>query len=170
MSFWLWRGLVELGDAGGFGAAAAAELSAHALDAEGDADVDGADHDFLGDAVEGLHGGAALSVGVEGADGFGEAGEADDVVGADAGEFGDAADAAHADVFDVFGGDLGVAAEQFLEDLDADVVEAGGGECAAAAAREGGADAVDDHYVLEFHWGFPSVRRGAPFGASWRRV
>ncbi len=92
--------LVEFGDAGGLAARSAAERAAHALDAEGDAAIGGADHDRLSDAVERLHARSALAVGVDCRDFGGQAGQVGDRIGADAGKFAGAADVAHGDILD----------------------------------------------------------------------
>ena len=131
--------------------AAAAERASHALDAEGDAAVAGADGDRLRDAVQRLHAGAALAVRVEGADLGREAGEARDVVRADEDQLAGAHDVAEADVLDEPGADLGVALHQGAYDGGGRFIEAGGDELAAAAASEGGAGAIDEDYVLLLH-------------------
>ena len=150
-------GLIEGGEAVAL-AAAAAELAPHALRAHGDADLRRADHDALGDAVQGLHAAAALPRHVEGADGFRQAGQPGHVVAPEAAELRDAAHVAEADLLDLGGVELRVALQERLQHLDADLVQAGRGEAAASTLRERRAHAVDQYYVLQIHCRSPLFR------------
>ncbi|MEZ4482394.1 MAG: hypothetical protein R3B97_14850 [Dehalococcoidia bacterium] len=92
--------LVKLGDPVGFRTWAAAEASAHALDAHRHATLGRPNHDRLGDAMQGLHAGAALAVRIKRRDLGGEPGEARDRIATDAGQLRRAGDVAKADVLD----------------------------------------------------------------------
>ena len=151
-------GLIEGGDAVAL-AAAAAELAPHALRAHGDADLRRADHDALGDAVQGLHAAAALPRHIEGANGLRQAGQPGHVVAPEAAELRDAAHVAQADLLDLHGVELRVALQERLQHLDADLVQAGCGEAAASTLRERRPHAVDQYYVLQIHSRSPLFAR-----------
>ena len=105
--------LVELGHPIAIAVATSrAELPPHPLDSHGDAGVNGAHHDLLGNSVQRFHAGAALAVGVEGADLLGETGEAGDVVRAKAAEFAGAHDVSQTDLFNAAWIHLGVARQE----------------------------------------------------------
>ncbi len=146
------QALVELRDARLRPAvSAAAERAAHTLDSERDPALRGPDHDRLGDAVQRLHARAALTVRIERTDLQWQTGQPCHAVRANQDQFPGTAHVSEADVLDQPRVDLRVALHQAAHDLRARFVQTRGDEASPPAATERGADAIDQHDVIELH-------------------
>ena len=139
------RGLGDPGE----GALVAGDGARHALGAQGDAAVDDADHDRLGDPVQGFHAGTALAVGIE----SGHLGRKPGHLGhpAQVNELGVAQHVAQPHVLDHAVFDLGIPVQQVPDDLGAKLVQAGGDQFAPGCPGERGTDAIDDDCISKFH-------------------
>ena len=147
---------VELGDAVPLAATAPGQRAAHALDAQGDAALGRADHDRLRDAVQRLHAGAALAVGVERADLGGQPRQMGDDLRADADQLLHAQHVAQPDVLDHLRLHLRVALQQRPQHRRAGVIQSRRDQRASPAPREGRANAIHQDYAFEFHANLPT--------------